>query len=253
MVAGATEGRDDGTGRIQNVGIPGLTVHLPPHPGTNRLALIIAPGGGYHHLAIFGANNDAVTQFNPKNVVVIILKYRTAGPYKPGEVAAHALEDGHRAVQLVRFHAREWGIDPRKIGMVGWSAGANLALNLASHFENASPDATDPVERLSSRPDFVALMVPWPFNQKISAYPISQNAPPAFMASALDDKTAPTSFARDIATSYEQAKVPASLWVIEKGGHGAFDSKARGEGAAWSARLWDWIQAQPQFQSAAPD
>ena len=229
---------------MRNVGIPGVLVYLPstPAPATGRMALIACPGGGYKHLTRLVGADYAVDAFAPRNVAVISLKYRTRPPSL--NVEADALADGERAVRLVRHHAREWGIDPQKIGVVGWSAGANLALNLACHFDAGLPVHTDPVERLSSRPDFVVLLSPWPSGRTLADYPVPAGAPPAFIASAEDDKTAPTDFARGIAQNYASASAPHHLWVVPTGGHGAFTINAPGEGGQWIARLLPWLATQ---------
>jgi len=248
MVPGATPGADDGTGRYRNVGIPGLLTYLPatPPPADGRLALIVCPGGGYTHLTRLLGGDGSVDAFTPRGVAVIVLKYRTQPPSLSEE--ADALADGRRAVKFVRNHAKEWGIDPHRIGMLGWSAGANLALNLASHPDAGDATATDPVERESSRPDFVVLLSPWPAKHAIADYPITKDSPPAFIGSAKDDKTAPVTFAEDVAANYKKAGAKASLWVVDTGGHGAFTIGAPGPGGKWIDRFWTWL---PEIERGA--
>lgn len=241
VVEGATPGADDGTGRWWKIGVPGVLVYLPegPAPAGGRPALIACPGGGYTHLTRLVGADGAVEALLPKGFVVVSLKYRTAPP--SADVETDALADGERAVRLVRGHAAEWGVDPRRVGMVGWSAGANLVLNVACHFDAGLPVSADPVERESSRPDFVLMLSPWPAKRTIAAYPISRDAPPAFVGSAEDDKTAPADFARDIAAAYERAGAPCRIWVVASGGHGAFTINAPGEGGAWIERFLPWL------------
>lgn len=236
--AGMGEPMDNGT-RMTKVGIPGMWIHYPAGEGKDRPAFIVCPGGGYVRQANYQVGNGVVPQFLPKNVVVIVLKYRLAPPSP--NVERDALDDAKRAVRLVRHHAKEWGIDPRKVGVLGWSAGANLTLNLASHFDNGKADADDPVERESSRPDFVGLFCPWPAKRTIADYPIAADAPPAFIASAKDDQTAPTTFAEAIYASYRAAGVPSRFWQIDTGGHRAFTYGSAGEGMQWPAHFWDWL------------
>lgn len=244
MAAGAKQGADDGSGRYWDVGIPSMWIYTPdsPAPEGGRIALIACCGGGYTHLTRLVGADGAVDAFLPKNVVVVALRYRTTPPSKSAE--EDALEDGKRAIRLLRAHAKEWKINPDKIGIFGWSAGANLALNVASHFDEGDAQASDPVARFSSRPNFVAMLSPWPNRppRSIDQYPISKNAPPAFIASAEDDTTAPVSFARSIAQSYKKADVAHSLWVTETGGHGAFTIDAAGEGGHWIERFWPWLR-----------
>jgi endo-1,4-beta-xylanase len=216
-------------------------VYLPKNiPKEGAIALIVCPGGGYTHLTRLVGADGAVGAFLPEGVVVISLKYRTTPPST--FVDADALEDGKRVVRLMRHRAQELGVDPRKIGMLGWSAGANLALNLATHFDEGNTSSTDPIERESSRPDFVVLLSPWPSKRALTDFPVPKNAPPAFIASAKDDKTAPVTFAEGIAANYESAGALHELWVVETGGHGAFTIDAPGEGGKWIARFWPWLR-----------
>jgi endo-1,4-beta-xylanase len=246
MVDGATPGADDGTGRFRNVGIPGILLYLPetPAPASGRMALIACPGGGYSHLTRLAGADGAVAAFLPRNIAIIALKYRTKPPSL--DVETDACADGERAVRLVRRHAPEWGIDPTRIGIVGWSAGANLALNVASHCDSGTPDASDPVERQSSRPDFVVLLSPWPAHRTIANYPVPAGAPPAFIGSAEDDKTAPSDFARAIGRAYQDVGVAHHLWIVPTGGHGAFTIDAPGEGGKWIDRFLPWAASLPQ-------
>jgi dienelactone hydrolase len=241
VVAGAGPGADDGTGRVRNVGIPGMLVYLPAGdaPPRGRLAVIVCPGGAYTHLTRLVGGDGTVDAFVPKGAVVIALRYRLQPPSV--NVEADALADVTRAVRLVRSRAGEWGIDPGRVGVLGWSAGANLALNLATHFDTGAPASADPVERESCRPDFVALLSPWPSTHTIDAYPVAGNAPPAFIASARDDTTAPVTFAEAIAARYDSVHAPERLWVVDTGGHSAFEIGTPGEGSAWPDRFWQWL------------
>lgn len=224
---------------VSRIGIPSIIVHKPLAPGKKRKAVILCPGGAYQALASVDNGNGTLDPFLKEGFVVIVLKYRTVPNPKQAEI--DALVDAKRAVRLVRHRADEWGIDPAQIGVVGWSAGGNLTLNLASTADRGNPQATDPIERQSSRPDFVAMLCPWPTSRPASGYPISKDAPPAFIASAKDDKDAPTRFATGIAASYEKAGVPCNLWVIETGGHRAFSFDSTGEGSHWRERFVAWL------------
>lgn len=224
---------------LQDVGIPTLILHRPLSSQKKSKAVILCPGGGYRVLAAVSTGNGVLEPFLKDGYAVLVLKYRTVPNPKEAEVAA--LEDAKRAVRLVREHAEEWGIDPHAIGMAGWSAGANLTLNLASHTDNGNPQATDPIERQSCRPDFVAMLCPWPAGKTLDQYPISAVSPPAFVASARDDKVAPTRFATGIAERYQKAGVECNLWVIDEGGHRAFSYDSKGEGAHWRERFVDWL------------
>jgi endo-1,4-beta-xylanase len=241
MVPGAGPGADDGTGRFRNVGIPSLYVYMPPDDRARqrRIALIVCPGGGYTHLTRLLGADGAVATFVPRGVVVISLKYRLEPPST--DVEANARADGLRAVRLVRAHARDWGIDPHKVGILGWSAGANLALNVATRFDGGSANAADPVEQQSSRPDFTVLLSPWPHAHSADAYPVPKDAPAAFIGTARDDTTAPPAFAEAVADSFKKAAVRSELMVVDTGGHGAYTIGNPGPGGRWTDRFWDWL------------
>jgi endo-1,4-beta-xylanase len=170
------------------------------------------------------------------------LKYRTL--YGNNNVAKDALADGKRAVRIVRSRASQWGIDPRRIGVQGYSAGGHLALNLACRFDGGNPESTDPIERFASRPDFVVLMCPWPYKQSLDDFPLSKRSPPAFIASAKDDKTAPFAFAAAIDQRLQDLGVREILFSPETGGHGAFHvGMVEGAGARWPEPLLEWLEA----------
>ena len=242
-VSGAGPGADDGTGRFRNVGIPSMYVYLPKLPGQRRTAIIACPGGSYTHLTRLLGADGAVNIFAPKNIVVISLKYRLQPPLAASDVEAAAVADGQQAVRLVRAHAKEWGIDPAKIGVLGWSAGANLALNLAVRFDQGALGGPDPIERFSSRPDFVVLMSPWPHGKTLADYPVPKNAPPAFIGTAKDDTTAPPAFAEGIADAYHKLGLQAQLMVVDTGGHGAYTFGGPGPGGQWVTKLWPWLES----------
>jgi len=241
MVPGSGPGADDGTGRYRNVGIPGMLVYLPAGTtnAAHRIAIIACPGGGYTHLTRLEGADGAVHAFTPRDVVVVSLKYRLKPP--SAAVESDTLADVKRTVRLVRAHAAEWGIDPAKVGVLGWSEGANLGLNLASHFDAGDPVELDPVERQSSRPDFVVLLSPWPDGNPLSLYPIAKDAPPAFIGTASDDKTAPPAFAAGIADAYRAVGAQVEFMRVDSGGHGAFTIDAPGPGGKWIDRFWPWL------------
>lgn len=227
------------SGGIANISEPGIAIHLPDKGKENGMALIVCPGGSYREVGRFADGMMTVPYFVSKGTAVFVLKYRTRPPNK--EVESLALGDARRAVRYVRFHAREWGIDPRKIGLLGGSAGAHLVLNEATHADNGDPSAPDPIDRESCRPAFMGLLCPWPDKQPVEAFPIDQSTPPAFIASAQDDQVAPTAFAEGIAAALQKAGVPSELWILQSGGHTAF-MQVMGEGSQWQSRFTAWLK-----------
>lgn len=227
--------------RIKNVSIPQLLVYLPPKEKSNGTSLIICAGGGYSHLAMCIHVENVVRLLTDQGVTVFGLKYRTNTG--KNDVAADALADGKRAVRLVRSRAAQWNIDPKRVGVQGYSAGANLCLNLISHFDGGDTNATDAVERVSSRPDFCVLMCPWPHGKPLEHFPLGPTVPPAWIASARDDTTAPLVFSQGIADKLKALGVAHELFIVESGGHGAFHyGLVNGPGGQWPEPFFCWLK-----------
>ena len=221
--------------RIRNVSVPELWIYEPQKKSDQkRTAMLICPGGGYSHLAMGLHAGNVVKLFHDQDVVVIALKYRTRDG--ANSVAEDAMADCARAVRLIRQQNESWGIS--RVGVQGYSAGANIGLNLLGNFDDGNPQSTDLVERFSSRPDFMALMCPWPNGKPISHYTVKKNPPPVFIATAEDDRTAPTSFALEIAEAVKKQGGTVQMFVVPSGGHAAFHySVEQGPGAKWPAAL----------------
>lgn len=229
----------EAAGRVSNVSVPTLDVYLPPRDRANGAAIIICSGGGYVRLAAGPLGKGAAEVFGPSGYAVFSLKYRVRPSAQ--DAFPEALADARRAVRLVRSHAAEWGIDPRRIGMVGFSAGANLILNLATSADAGRPDSADPVERFSCRPDFVGLAATWSNNQKIVDLAVDGRVPPAFVMHARDDGVARFGFASEIEAAWKQAGVPVELHVYDRGGHMAFNFPKPAVDE-WPARFSEWLR-----------
>jgi acetyl esterase/lipase len=229
--------------RHKNVSRPQLYVYLPPKEKRCGVSLIICAGGGYTRLSMGIHVENVVRILNDQGIAVFGLKYRTR--YGENDVVADALADGKRAVRLVRSRAAEWGLDPQRIGVQGYSAGGNLGLNLISYSDNGSAQDSDPVERFSCRPDFCVLMSTWPAQIKhIEDLPLTRNVPPTWIAIARDDATAPPAFSQAIADRLEKLQVRHELYIVEKGGHGAFHyGLSSSEGGQWPTLLLAWLHA----------
>ncbi len=225
--------------RIRNVSVPELWAYLPEKRDRKRTAILICPGGGYVHHAMGLHVGNVVQLFQDQEIVVFGLKYRTR--YGANQVEDDAVADCARAVRMIRKNAETWGID--RIGVQGYSAGGNVALNLLGRFDQGQADAVDPVERFSSRPDFVALMCPWANGKPITSYPLKPNLPPVFIASAEDDNTAPLAFAEEIAAAVKQQGGEVKMFVVPDGGHSAFHyGVSKGDGAKWPEALLKMIR-----------
>ncbi len=215
----------DGNGHIHAVSVPTITAYLPPPGKRTGRAIIVCAGGGYGALDWHTHVVYAAQVFNAQGVAVIGLKYRLRPPNgrTNDEIQAITLLDAKRAVRTVRQRAVEWGIDPRQVGVAGYSAGANLAMNLAANFDTGDASAPDPIERQSSRPDFAVGLATWHWRQKESPFHFPGNAPPVFLVHATNDGInggAPIEMPRAIKADLMKLGVPVRMVEFDVGGHG---------------------------------
>jgi len=225
---------------IKNVHNPSVEVRLAPRDKSAGTAIILAPGGGHRQLVWGSEGTDVADWLNGLGVAAFILKYRLE--QTPGygyTVEKEALEDTQRAVRLVRSRASEWGVDPARVGILGFSAGGALAAYANIRFDRGDTKATDPIEQQSSRPDFVGLVYPgW----KRMDNEVPKDAAPAFLTSAgLDDEF----HARQTVEYHNmlfRAKVPSDLHIYAHGGHGGAISKRNGiPFGTWHVRFEEWL------------
>lgn len=224
---------------VSNVHQPSLTVYLPKTGKTNA-AVIIVPGGGHRELWTDHEGHSIAKFLNGQGIAAFVLFYRLErAPNSPYKIEQHALADLERAVRLVRARAAEWSIDPARIGTMGFSAGGQLALLDAMRFDAGDAAAKDPVDRLSSRPDFVALVYPgvWP-EVKFDA-----QTPPMFLLSGSDDRPGVLTGLTQIFNALRDAKVPAELHFYDGVPHG-FGLRASNTGpvANWPTQFVDWLR-----------
>lgn len=209
--------------RIGNVSKPTLTVYAPKEKN-NGAAVVVFPGGSYRIVSIDLEGTEVCDWLNTINVTCVLVKYRVpnSGPYPKSPAA---LQDAQRALGMVRAHAAEWHIDPHRIGVLGFSAGAHLSAALSTHFEQRLYDSVDAADQLSCRPDFAVILYPgyislaeqnFALNPEI--HPTEQT-PPTFIAQSEDD---PVHVENSIVyyQTLKNAKVPAEMHLFAKGGHG---------------------------------
>ena len=197
-----------------NIHNPSIEVHLAPADKANGMAVIVAAGGGNQTCNV-GPEGTAIAEWlNGLGVHAFIERYRL----RPYGSQTDALADTQRCFRIIRANAKEWGVDPKRVGIMGFSAGGEQAAWVALKFDEGKPDATDPVERLSCRPDFAVLVYAGWRSMDLSNVP--KDAPPAFLVSAgLDDAF----HARQTVEFYDacfKAKVPVELHIYSHGGHG---------------------------------
>ena len=209
--------------RLGNVSSPTLTVYTPQHKNTGA-AMVVFPGGGYRILAIDLEGTEVCDWLNSAGIACVLVKYRVpdSGPYPKSSAA---LQDAQRALGIVRAHADEWHIDPRRIGVLGFSAGAHLAAALSTHFEQRLYDPIDRADGLSCRPDFAVIVYPGYLaltEKNFAPNPdihVAAQTPPSFIVQAEDD---PVHVENAVVyfLALKNAKVPAELHIYAEGGHG---------------------------------
>lgn len=212
-------------GTITNVSEPTISVYLAPPERATGMAIVVCAGGGYGALDWKTHVVYAAQDFGPRGVAVIGLKYRTRPPHLGSNesIQALALQDAKRAIRTVRHRAVEWKLDPHKIGIAGYSAGANLAMNLAANFDAGDPASTDPIEQVSSRPDFAIGLATWHWRKKESPFRFKSDTPPVFLVHATNDGInggAPIELPRAIKADLEELGVPVRMDEFDVGAHG---------------------------------
>jgi acetyl esterase/lipase len=202
---------------VTNVHNPNLTVFLPPKDRATGTAVILAPGGGHRELWVLHEGENEARWLSEHGIAAFVLRYRLArekgSPYK---ITEHALQDGQRAVRLVRSRAKEWGINPSRIGMMGFSAGGEVVALVCRHPDEGKEGAEDPIEREGCRPDFQALIYSGPIG--IVRQTITNQTPPTFIVVGDEDNAA-----RWLVEHYQALKragVSAELHVYAKTKHG---------------------------------
>lgn len=228
-------------GSIVNVHRPSIEIHLPPADKAVGTGVIVAPGGGHRQLVWGSEGTDIAKWLNELGVAAFILKYRLAfTPNYSYTVEGEALADTQRAIRTVRARASEFGVKPERIGVLGFSAGGALAALADIRFDRGKPEATDPIERESCRPDFVGLVYPgWNRAMDITA---PKDAAPAFLTSAgLDD----ASHAVQTVAFYNslfKIGVPVELHIYGHGGHGkAINARNGIPFGTWHVRMQEWM------------
>lgn len=260
--AGQPEERasDDRVFWVRHVATPAIEVRLPARGNATGQAVIVCPGGGYGGLAYDWEGTDIAGWLNGRGIAAIVLAYRLP---VDGDVEHQnwlcPLLDAQRAIRLTRAHATDWGIDSAKVGIMGFSAGGHVASTAGTRFDAGQANAADPVDRLSSRPDFMVLVYPvitmaeatthggsrlnllgeTPSDELVRRFSnelqVTAETPPTFLVHAGDDDAVPVQNSLLFHAALLAHQVPAELHVYPNGGHGF--SLALGQG-----RLQDWPQ-----------
>lgn len=246
----------------EEVDQPALWVFLPPAETANGAAVVICPGGGYAHLAYGHEGKEIAEWFNARGVAAFVLRYRLAPRYQHPA----PMQDVQRALRTVRARAEFWRLDPQRVGVMGFSAGGHLASTAATHFDAGQSDASDPIEKVSCRPDFAILCYPVVAfgteyvhggSQKnlLGTAPdaalvellanhkqVTPQTPPTFMFHTNADTAVVPENSVLFFLALRKAKVPAELHIYESGRHGLGLATEEPGARTWADRLADWLQ-----------
>lgn len=240
---------------------PTITPFLPAKDKATGAAIVVLPGGGYGHLSDVKEGSAVAEWLNKLGVTVFVLKYRLGPRYNQPA----PLLDAARALRIVRSRAAEWNIDPHRIGILGFSAGGHLASSLGTHFDAGKPDANDPVEKVSSRPDLMMLIYPVitmgefthggskknllgenPPVELVKLYSnelqVTKETPPAFLMHTMADPAVPVENSTMFAAALRKAGVPFELHIYEKGPHGVGLALTDPVLSSWPERCADWLR-----------
>ena len=249
-------------GHIWNVNTPTLTVYLPAAEKAAGTGIVICPGGGYGVLAFDHEGIQIAKWLNSIGIAGFILKYRHKYYKHPVP-----LLDAQRAIRTVRHRAREWNVDPQRIGIMGFSAGGHLASTAGTHFDSGKSEAQDPIDHESCRPDFMILVYPVitmsdPYTHRGSRRnllgpnpnpklidllsnekQVTARTPPTFLALSNEDRVVPAENSVNFYLALRKAQVPAEIHIYEKGKHGFGILKNRGPAARdWPKRCEEWLR-----------
>jgi acetyl esterase/lipase len=242
---------------------PTLTAFLSDESKTVGTAVVICPGGGYGGLATDHEGKQIGEWLNSMGVAGFMLEYRHRGR---GYGHPAPLQDAQRAIRLVRANAEKWKIDPKKIGIMGFSAGGHLASTAGTHFDKGDPNAADPIDRVSSRPDFMILCyaviaLGEPFTHHGSQEnligkdapaelvkslsnekQVTAETPPTFLFQTDEDKTVPAENSVQFYLALRRANVPAEMHIYRSGQHGVGLAKTLPGAAMWPEECQQWMQ-----------
>jgi acetyl esterase/lipase len=217
---------------------PSVYAFLPPKEKANGMAVVIAPGGGHSQLVIAKEGWDIAEWMNNQGIAAFVLKYRLAKAKDSHyTVERDALADTTRAMRLVRSRAREFGVDPARIGFIGFSAGGYLAALIETRFDAGNDSSPDPIERASSRPDFDIIVYP---GYPAGSITVPKNAPPAFLACADNDPSHVVTTV-NLYLDLQKQGISSEMHIYASGGHGFGIKPSALPVSSWPDRLKEWM------------
>ena len=241
--------------RIHWVETPSLTLYPAPKKIANGCGVVICPGGGYNILAWPKEGLEVAEWFNSIGVTAAVLKYRV--PRRDPDRPHHEpLQDAQRAIRLMRHNAKDWGVDPERVGILGFSAGGHLTVMSGTHWDKPAYPRVDDADDLSCRPDFMCPIycayLGNDYNDRVaelgSLVRLTKETPPTFLAVTWDDSMRGAQSALLFA-ELRKLNVPAEVHVYSKGGHGYGIRESENPVSTWHYRLGEWLQSRGLLES----
>ena len=239
----------ESTRMITNVTRPTITVRRPANEFQTGTAVLIFPGGGYWNLYWEVEGEEVADWLTSHGITSILVKYRV--PRRPGEAerepAPRPLQDAQRAVSLVRSRAKEWGIHPDRIGVMGFSAGGHLAISTATNFEQRAYEPQDPIDEVSCRPDFAVAVYSGYLkaadkDELAVGLKVPKQTPPVFLVHGNDDIISPPKHSVVMYLALKRAGIPTELHIYSSSTHGFGIRPSDRPHAAWPATCVDWLK-----------
>ena len=232
--------------RIEKITFPRLFVYQPAAEERNGTAVLVFPGGGYNYVVVDKEGSEVADWLNPLGVTVFVVHYRTKRDRREPESWVRPLQDGQRAVSLLRARAGKWGLKPDRIGVVGFSAGGQAAALVTTRFQKRSYESTDEIDEVSCRPDFSLLLYPWQLVDDSGTLKefvtITPQTPPTFLVHTHDDVHTSLSSVQYYA-AMKRLKLPAELHIYNNGGHGyGMRPVTNSNVDTWPDRAAEWMR-----------
>jgi endo-1,4-beta-xylanase len=240
--AGAPAETLNANGVIGNVSVPTLRRYAMDGSKATGFGYLVFPGGGYTMLDMETHAGKLAERLGPLGIAVFSLKYRVGSG--TNDAPGDALIDAKRAVRTVKQNAAHWAVDSAHLGVIGYSAGSHVALNLAANFDAGNAGATDPIEKQSSRPAFIGSMSTWSFGASTSPFTFPSGVPPAYFCHAQDDTIAPIALPKAVEAQIRAKGVATMLDFYATGGHSTcHPGDLSMPGHDWPNKFWPWVHA----------
>jgi acetyl esterase/lipase len=255
---------EDNWVKMRHVTAPLLDMYPAPVEKSNKTAVIICPGGGYWGLAIAHEGSQIAMWLNSIGITAFVLKYRLPDTSIMINKTIGPMQDGQESIRIVRRHAKEWNIDPNKIGIMGFSAGGHLASTLSTHYLEK---AYEPKDSTNARPDFSILIYPVismdssithlgsrenllgknPSSEMVNRFSnelqVSKQTPPAFLVHSINDTVVPIQNSINYAIALKKFSIPCELHLYESGGHGYGLGRSSDTESSWPEAYKKWLKA----------